>query len=48
MNAELQQLQPYPFEKLASLKRGVTPPADRAHISMSIGEPQHPALGFVA
>lgn len=48
MNAELQRLQPYPFEKLASLKRGVTPPADRAHISMSIGEPQHPALGFVA
>ncbi len=48
MNAELQQLQPYPFEKLASLKRGVTPPADRSHISLSIGEPQHPAPGFVA
>jgi len=48
MNPDLQRLQPYPFEKLASLKRGVTPPADRAHISMSIGEPQHPALGFVA
>lgn len=48
MNPDLQRLQPYPFEKLAGLKKGVTPPADRAHISMSIGEPQHPALGFVA
>lgn len=48
MNPDLQRLQPYPFEKLAGLKKGVTPPADRIHISLSIGEPQHPAPGFVA
>ncbi len=48
MNPDLQRLQPYPFERLNSLKKGVTPPADRTHISMSIGEPQHAAPGFIA
>lgn len=47
MNPDLQRLQPYPFEKLASLKSGCRPPANLAHIALSIGEPQHPAPAFV-
>jgi N-succinyldiaminopimelate aminotransferase len=46
MNPDLQQLQPYPFEKLAALKAGITPPA-MPHISLSIGEPKHPAPAFI-
>jgi len=46
MNTDLQRLQPYPFEKLAALKGGVTPPTIR-HISLSIGEPKHPAPDFI-
>jgi N-succinyldiaminopimelate aminotransferase len=41
MNPKLERLQPYPFERLAALKAGVNPPADRAHVSLAIGEPQH-------
>lgn len=41
MNPHLAQLHPYPFEKLAQLKQGITPPADKAHIALSIGEPKH-------
>lgn len=41
MTPYLQQLQPYPFEKLAALKQGIAPPADKAHIALSIGEPAH-------
>lgn len=48
MNPDLNRLQPYPFEKLRQLKTGVAPPSDRAHIALSIGEPRHPAPGFVA
>lgn len=47
MNPNLGRLQAYPFERLARLKSGVTPPAQLAHIAMSIGEPQHPAPPFV-
>ena len=43
MNSRLAALQPYPFEKLAGLIRGVTPPSDRAPIRLSMGEPQHAA-----
>jgi N-succinyldiaminopimelate aminotransferase len=43
VNPDLQKLQPYPFERLAKLKAGATPPASLAHIAMSIGEPKHPA-----
>ncbi|XKE45018.1 succinyldiaminopimelate transaminase [Halomonas organivorans] len=42
MNPDLDALQPYPFEKLAALKAGVTPPASRPHIPLTIGEPRHP------
>lgn len=41
MNADLLALQPYPFEKLAQLKHGLTPPSDLSHIALSIGEPKH-------
>lgn len=45
MNSELAALQPYPFEKLAELKAGLTPAGE--HIALSIGEPKHPAPEFV-
>lgn len=48
MNPDLQQLQPYPFERLNALKNGTTPPADLPHIALSIGEPKHPSPAFVA
>ncbi|TVP54108.1 MAG: succinyldiaminopimelate transaminase [Halomonadaceae bacterium] len=47
MNPDLERLQPYPFEKLATLFRGITPPAERRHIALSIGEPKHPAPAHV-
>jgi N-succinyldiaminopimelate aminotransferase len=46
MNPDLQRLQPYPFEKLAQLKQGVTPPQQLAPIALSIGEPRHPPPAF--
>jgi N-succinyldiaminopimelate aminotransferase len=42
MNQDLAHLQPYPFEKLAKLKHGITPPNDIEHIALSVGEPKHP------
>jgi len=48
MNQDLKKLQPYPFEKLARLKAELTPPAELAHIALSIGEPKHAAPRFVA
>jgi len=47
MNPDLARLHPYPFEKLAQLKLGSTPPAALAHIALSIGEPKHPTPGFI-
>lgn len=47
MNPHLKHLHPYPFEKLAQLKQGVTPPHDKAHIALSIGEPAHPTPHFI-
>ncbi len=41
MNPYLSQLHPYPFEKLAELKHGIVPPADKSPIVLSIGEPAH-------
>ena len=40
MNPDLEQLHPYPFEKLTQLKQGITPPIDKSHIALSIGEPK--------
>src|SRR5258708_1839692 len=47
MNPHLDALHAYPFERLARLKAHVSPPADRAHIAMSIGEPQHAPPAFL-
>ena len=47
MNPRLNLLHTYPFEKLARLKAGVTPPKDLPHIAMSIGEPQHETPSFI-
>ena len=47
MNGRLELLAAYPFERLARLKSGVTPPASLPHIAMSIGEPKHAPPAFV-
>ncbi len=47
MNPDLKHLQPYPFEKLASLFEGIKPAADLSPIALSIGEPKHQPPGFV-
>jgi N-succinyldiaminopimelate aminotransferase len=47
MNPNLSQLHPYPFERLAKLFDGTTPPAHLQPISLSIGEPRHPTPGFI-
>ncbi|WQG58672.1 succinyldiaminopimelate transaminase [Pseudomonas sp. RTB3] len=48
MNNALQQLQPYPFEKLRALLGSVTPNADKRPVALSIGEPKHRSPAFVA
>ena len=48
MNDALQQLQPYPFEKLRALLGSVTPNPDKNPIALSIGEPKHTSPAFVA
>lgn len=48
MNPHLTQLHPYPFEKLAQLKQGFVPPADKVHIALSIGEPKHATPDVIA
>ena len=47
MNPLLATLQPYPFERLRQLFAGATPPVDRAHISLGIGEPKHATPDFI-
>ena len=47
MNPRLDRLHAYPFERLAKLKAGASPPAELPHIGMSIGEPQHSPPDFV-
>jgi len=46
MNPALRKLQAYPFERLANLKAGVSPPANKPHIALSIGEPKHEPPAF--
>jgi len=48
MNNALQQLQPYPFEKLRALLGSVTPNPDKRPVALSIGEPKHASPAFVA
>jgi len=47
MNHALNQLQPYPFEKLRALLGGVTAAADKRAIALSIGEPKHAPPDFL-
>lgn len=44
----MSNLQPYPFERLATLFSGITPTRDKHEILLSIGEPRHPTPGFIA
>ncbi|MGV8894680.1 MAG: succinyldiaminopimelate transaminase [Burkholderiaceae bacterium] len=47
MNPLLQNLQPYPFEKLRQLFKGVTPNPAFSPISLGIGEPKHATPTFI-
>ncbi len=47
VNPHLDQLQPYPFEKLRLLFAGLTPVAGLKPIRLSIGEPQHATPRFI-
>ena len=47
MNPDLSHLQPYPFERLAKLFEGVSPPQTLNKISLSIGEPKHTTPAFI-
>ncbi len=47
MNPGLEQLQPYPFERLAELRATAVAPTHLSPINMSLGEPQHPTPEFI-
>jgi N-succinyldiaminopimelate aminotransferase len=47
MNSRLDQLHPYPFQKLRELFAGITSNPDYAPINLSIGEPKHPTPEFI-
>jgi N-succinyldiaminopimelate aminotransferase len=47
VNPRLDLTRPYPFERLRALLAGSTPPADRPHVNLSIGEPKHPTPRLV-
>lgn len=47
MNPALELLKPYPFERLAALKKNINPNGQLKHISLSIGEPKHEPPAFV-
>jgi len=47
MNPGLTHLQPYPFERLAALRRGLREPQGLHPINLSIGEPQHATPAFI-
>ena len=47
MNPHLEQLHPYPFEKLRQLFAGVVPSTEHPPISLGIGEPKHPTPAFI-
>lgn len=46
MNSDLNQLHPYPFEKIRSLLTGVVP-TNQPTVSLAIGEPKHPTPQFI-
>jgi N-succinyldiaminopimelate aminotransferase len=47
LNPQLALLQPYPFERLRQLFAGITPPAERRPINLSLGEPKHPTPSLI-
>ncbi len=47
MNPRLDQLHPYPFQKLRELFAGVTPNPELVPINLSIGEPKHVTPQFI-
>ncbi len=47
MNPNIEQLKPYPFERLNALIAEETPPADLNHISLAMGEPKHSPPRFI-
>ncbi|MCU7835683.1 MAG: succinyldiaminopimelate transaminase [gamma proteobacterium symbiont of Taylorina sp.] len=47
MNPLLDLLKPYPFERLAELKKTINPNGQLKHIPLSIGEPRHEPPAFV-
>lgn len=47
MNPHLQQLHPYPFERLRQLLADLRPTPGKNAISLSIGEPRHASPAFV-
>ena len=47
MNPDIELLQPYPFEKLAALKKAIKTPSELSHIPLSVGEPKHDAPQIV-
>jgi N-succinyldiaminopimelate aminotransferase len=47
VNPGFERLAAYPFERLAVLKNGLTPPSALPHIPLSIGEPKHTPPSFV-
>jgi len=47
MNPDLNRLQPYPFQKLATLFRDVQPNRALQPINLSIGEPKHATPQFI-
>ncbi len=47
MNPRLNQLQPYPFQRLRELFAGVTAQPDLKAVNLSIGEPKHATPQFI-
>ncbi|MSR15733.1 MAG: succinyldiaminopimelate transaminase [Gammaproteobacteria bacterium] len=47
MNPGFRLLEPYPFERLAALRRDLREPAHLSPINLSIGEPQHPTPSLI-
>ncbi len=47
MNPRLEQLHPYPFEKLRALFSDIQPSALHSPVALSVGEPRHPPPAFV-
>lgn len=47
MNPDLAKLQPYPFERLRLLFKGIAPDPRHTAINLGIGEPKHPTPEFI-